>query len=100
MRILKSLDLNRDPEIYRKISNHNLKRWLKICKRSYTKRSVNNQKVQKFVAVLDGNFSVKNVPKRSAKYLKDKIYKTKETQNISVTLRTFLNQQKTFFKKI
>ena len=56
--------------------------------------------MQKFVPVLDENFSVKNVPKRSAKYLKDKIYKTKETQNISVTLRTFLNQQKTFFKKI
>ena len=63
---------------------------MKICKGSYTKKSVNNQKAQKFVPVLDENLSVKNAPKRSAKYLEDKIFKIKTTQNISVTLRTFL----------
>ena len=40
--------------------------------------------------VLDKNFSVKNDPKLSAKYLEDKIFKIKIMQNISVTLRTFL----------
>ena len=63
---------------------------MKICKRSYTKESINNQKVQKFVPVLDENLSVKNAPKLSAKYLEDKIFKIKIIQNISVTLRTFL----------
>ena len=56
----------------------------------------NNQKVQKFVPVLEGNLSVKNAPKLSAKYLQDKTCKTKQMQNIPLTLRTFLNQLKTF----
>ena len=46
--------------------------------------------------VLEGNFSGKNVPKRSAKYLQDKICKIKLMKNIPVTLWTFLNQIKTF----
>ena len=53
------------------------------------------QKVQKFVPVLDENLSMKNAPKLSAKYLQDKICKIKQIQNISVTLRRFLNQLKT-----
>ena len=56
----------------------------------------NNQKVQKFVLVLEENLSVKNTPKLSAKYLQDKTCKTKQMQNIPLTLRTFLNQLKTF----
>ena len=46
--------------------------------------------------VLDGNLSVKNAPKISGKYLEDKICKIKQTQNISVIPRIFLNQLKTF----
>ena len=56
--------------------------------------SIKNQKVQKFVLVLDENLSVKSAPKPSAKQSKDKIYKIKQTQNIPVTPRTFLNQLK------
>ena len=56
----------------------------------------NNQKVQKFVLVLEENLSVKNTPKLSAKYLQDKTCKIKQMQNIPLTLRTFLNQLKTF----
>ena len=56
----------------------------------------NNQKVQKFVLVLEENLSVKNTPKLSAKYLQDKTCKIKQMQNIPLTLRTFLNQPKTF----
>ena len=63
---------------------------MKIYKGSYTKESINNQKVQKFVPALDENFSVKNSPKPSAKYLENKILKIKIIKNISVTLRTFL----------
>ena len=37
----------------------------------------NNQKVQKFVPVLEENLSVKNASKLSAKYLQDKTCKTK-----------------------
>ena len=59
-------------------------------KRSYIKESINNQKMQKFVPVLDGNLSMKNAPKLSAKYFQDKICKMKQIQNISVTLRIFL----------
>ena len=55
----------------------------------------NNQKVQKFVLVLEENLSVKNTPKLSAKYLQDKTCKIKQMQNIPLTLRTFLNQLKT-----
>ena len=57
--------------------------------------NVNNQKVKKYVPVLDGNLSVKNSPKHSAKYLEGKICKIKQIKNISVILRTFLNQLKT-----
>ena len=39
---------------------------------------------------LDENLSVKNAPKRSAKYLEDKIFKNDIIQSISVTLKTFL----------
>ena len=46
----------------------------------------NNQKVQKFVPVLEENLSVKNAPKLSAKYLQDKTCKTKQMQNIPLTL--------------
>ena len=53
---------------------------MKITKKRYTKRIVNNQKVQKFVPVLEGNLSVKNAPKRSAKYFPDKICKIKQMQ--------------------
>ena len=53
-----------------------------------------------FVLVLDGILIVKNAPKLSAKYLEDKVWKTKEIQNIPVTLRTFLNQLKTFLEKL
>ena len=35
-----------------------------------------------------------NAPKPSIKYLKDKICKIKQIQNIPVTLETFLNQSK------
>ena len=58
--------------------------------------SINNQKVQKFVPVLDGNLIVENTPKIYVKYLEHKICKFKQIQNILVTLRTFLNQLKTF----
>ena len=40
----------------------------------------NNQKVQKFVLVLEENLSVKNTPKLSAKYLQDKTCKIKQMQ--------------------
>ena len=57
--------------------------------------SINNQKM-KFLPLSDGNLSVKNAPKLSAKYLEDKISKMEQIQNIRVTLRTFLNQLKIF----
>ena len=66
----------------------------------YTKRSVNNQKVQKFVPVLKENLNLKNAPKLSAKYLQGKICKIKQMQSIPVTLRTFQNQLKSFQKKL
>ena len=53
----------------------------------------NNQKVQKFVLVLEENLSVKNTPKLSAKYLQDKTCKTKQMQNITLTLEG-INQLK------
>ena len=37
---------------------------------------------------------MKNAPKPSIKYLKDKICKIKQIQNIPVTRETFLNQSK------
>ena len=56
--------------------------------------------MQKFVLVLEGNLSVKNAQKLSAKYLQDKKYKTKQMQNIPLTLRTFLNQLKMLSKNV
>ena len=53
-----------------------------------------------FVPVLEGNLSVKNAPKLSAKYLQDKKCKTKQMQNIPLTLWTFLNQLKMFSKNL
>ena len=69
---------------------------MKTSKTSYTKWSVNNQKVQNVVPVLEGNLSVRNAPKLSAKCLQDKICKIKQMQNIPVTLKTCLNQLKTY----
>ena len=43
-----------------------------MFKTGYTKRSVNNKIMQKFVSVFQGNLSVKNARKHSAKYLQDK----------------------------
>ena len=77
MRILKSLDLNREWELYWKISNKNLNQRFKIFKSSYSKGSANNQKTQKFVPVLDENSIVKNVPNLSTKSLEDKIKSAK-----------------------
>ena len=82
--------------MYRKISNQNLNQRLKTSFTSYTKKSVNDQKVQKFLSVLEWNLSVKNARKLSAKYLQDKICKIKQMHNIPVTLLTFLNQLKMF----
>ena len=56
----------------------------------------NNQNVQTFVPVLEENLSVKNAPKLSAKYLQDKTWKTRQMQNILLTLRTILNKRKEF----
>ena len=100
MRILKSLGLSRNQELYKKVLNHNLNRWLKICKRRYTKGSVNNQNVQKLAQVLDGNFSVKNALNISTKYLQDQICRIKRIKNIEVTWRTFSNLLKTFQKNL
>ena len=49
---------------------------MKICKTIYTKESLNNQNVQKFVPVLDDKLSAKNAPKLSAKYLEEKYVKS------------------------
>ena len=65
-------------------------------KENYTKGSVKNQKVQKFVPVLDGDLSVKNATKFSAKFLENKICKIKQIQNIPDILNVFLNQLRTF----
>ena len=54
----------------------------------------NNQKVQKFVSVLEENFSVKNASKLSAKYLQDKTCKTKQMQNIPLTLEDIFKPSK------
>ena len=59
----------------------------------------NNQKVQNFVPVLEVNLSVKNAPKRSAKYLQDKTCKTKQTQNISLTLEDIFKLTKSVLGK-
>ena len=54
----------------------------------------NNQKMQKFVLVLEENLSVKNTPKLSAKYLQDKTCKTKQIQNITLTLENIFKSTK------
>ena len=69
---------------------------IKYLQEKLHQRSISNQKVQRFVPVLHGNFRAKNAPKLSAKYLQSKICKIKQIQNIPVTLRTFLNQLKHF----
>ena len=65
---------------------------IKILQEKLHQGNISNQKVPKFVPVLDRNLSVKNAPKLSAKDLKDKICKIKQIKNIPSTLRTFLNQ--------
>ena len=59
----------------------------------------NNQKVQKFVLVLEENLSVKNTPKLSAKYLQDKTCKTKQMQNIPLTLEDIFKSTKSVLGK-
>ena len=59
----------------------------------------NNQKVQKFVPVLEENLSVKNAPKLSAKYLQDKTCKTKQMQNITLTLEDIFKSTKSALRK-
>ena len=59
----------------------------------------NNQKVQKFVPVLEENLSVKNAPKLSAKYLQDKTCKTKQMQNIPLTLEDIFKSTKSVLGK-
>ena len=59
----------------------------------------NNQKVQKFVLVLEENLSVKNTPKLSAKYLQDKTCKTKQMQNITLTLEDIFKSTKSALGK-
>ena len=59
----------------------------------------NNQKVQKFVLVLEENLSVKNTPKLSAKYLQDKTCKTKQMQNITLTLEDIFKSTKSALRK-
>ena len=54
----------------------------------------NNQKVQKFVLVLEENLSVKNTPKLSVKYLQGKICKTKQMRNIALTLEDIFKSTK------
>ena len=58
-----------------------------------------NQKVQKFGPVLEENLSVKNAPKHSAKYLKDKTCKTKQMQNIQLTLEDIFKSTKSVLGK-
>ena len=45
--------------------------------------SINNQKVQKFVPVLDGNSSMKNAPKLSAKIRKTNMQNQTNTKHFS-----------------
>ena len=54
----------------------------------------NNLKVQKFVPVLEENLSMKNAPKLFAKYLQDKTCKTKQMQNIPLTLEDIFKSTK------
>ena len=73
---------------------------MKVCKRSYAAESVNIQKVQKPVFVLDGKLSLKSSARLSAKYLEDKLCKIKKLQKISVALRSILNQLKISEKRV
>ena len=59
----------------------------------------NNQRVQKFVPVLEENLSVKNGPKLSAKYLQDKTRKTKQMQNIPLALEDIFKSTKSVLGK-
>ena len=59
----------------------------------------NNQKVQKIVLVLEENLSVKNTPKLSVKYLQDKTCKTKQMQNITLTLEGIFKSNKSALGK-
>ena len=70
-----------------------------MSKTSYTKRSVNNQKLQKFVPVLEGNLSVKNAPKLSAKYLQDKTCKIKANAKHSIHSEDIFKSTKNVSKK-
>ena len=54
----------------------------------------NNQKVQIFVLALEENLSVKNTPKLSVEYLQNKICKTKQMQNITLTLEDIFESTK------
>ena len=58
-----------------------------------------NQKVQKLVLVLEENLSVKNTPKLSAKYLQGKTCKTKQMQNITLTLEDIFKSTKSALGK-
>ena len=93
MRILKSIDFTG------KFQKPEFKPLIKNLHKELHQGSINNLKVQKFVPVSDlcqFYLRVKNAPKLSVKYLKDKICKTKHMQTIPGTLRTFLNQLKNF----
>ena len=59
----------------------------------------NNQKRQKFVLALEENLGVKNTPKLSAKYLQYKICKTKQMQNITLTLEDIFKSNKNTLRK-
>ena len=56
--------------------------------------------MQNFATVLDRHLSVKNAPKLYAKYLEDKISKTKQIQNVPVTLGIYINQVNMFLEKL
>ena len=56
----------------------------------------NQSKGAKIYASIRWELECENALKLSVKYLEDKICKIKQIQNISVTLRTFLNHLKTF----
>ena len=72
---------------------------LKISKTSYTERTVNNQKVQKFLPVLEVNLSMKNVPKRSAKCFQAKTCKIKQMQNIPFSVDIFKSTKNVLQKR-
>ena len=70
-----------------------------MSKTSYTKKIVNNQKVQKSVPVLAGKLSVKNIPKLSPKYLRDKTCKIKQIENIPLTENIFTSTKNVLEKR-